>query len=448
MKGIHVLAAALCVLAATQVRATETIHVKGSDTIGGELMPAIARSYAAADPEATVSVEALGSATAFVGLFDGSADVGEASRPINDGERARARALGLELHELVIGFDGVAVIVNPGNPITSLTIAELSDIFTGKVTNWKQIGGYDVAIRAIGRPSYSGTNAFFKERALRRGDPKGSEEYGPGVEVMEENGAIVDAVSSSAGAISYVGLGWLRPSVKAVPVSARPGAAAVMPALETVRTGQYPLFRPLLMYVPTTAKRSALEFVRYVLSPAAQRIVATSGYIPLDEGTPLPAFLASVSLPSGAAAASHAAGASASSATRAEAAETATDASPSASFEERGLTRVHFRSGSVRLDDGAIATLDRIAAVLKHGGARALITGHADSTGSRDANRRVARARAAAVRDSLGSMGVDLALLTVDSAGADSPTATNDTSRGRAENRRVDIEIVPDRPTS
>ncbi len=176
---------------------------------------------------------------------------------------------------------------------------------------------------------------------------------------------------------------------------------------------------------------------------AGQLSVLSNGFIPLDEGTPLPAFLASVELPrveSTAAALVPVAPAAA----LAAPAQAKTDANLAASPRGREITRIVFRTGSASLDPDAMVALARVASTLKDGGHKALITGHADSSGSREANQRVARARATVVRDSLHAMGVSLDLMTVDSAGADSPTASNDTPAGRALNRRVDIELVHD----
>jgi phosphate transport system substrate-binding protein len=118
-----------------------SVQVKGSDTIGGKLGQDLARAYMARHPEVEVRWEALGSATAFVGLLDGSAQLGASSRTVKESELADARKMGVELREYVIGYDGIAVIVHPDNPVSALTVAQLSDVFTGKVRNWSEVGG-------------------------------------------------------------------------------------------------------------------------------------------------------------------------------------------------------------------------------------------------------------------------------------------------------------------
>jgi phosphate binding protein len=401
------LAVALCLLASI-ASADDLIRIKGSDTIGGEAMPQIADAYRKQRGSANIEIGALGSGTAFVGLFDGSADLGEASRPITEKEQATAKQLGLKLHEVVIGYDGVAVVVNPENPVKELSIAQVSALFSGKERSWKAFGGTDEGVRLIGRPTYSGTHAFFKEKALRRGDAKGPEEFASGIEVIEENGAILDAVAKDPRAVAYVGLGWLRPSVKAVPISAN--GAAVPAALETVRTGKYPLYRPLLMYVPSTAKPETVAFVRFVLSKEGGAIMAKNGFVPPDS---VPAEF--------------------------------TDAAASASApaaKKRETIRILFASGSAAPRAQSEKELARIAQRLEGGGWSALIVGHADSTGPAAVNQKVALARAHAVANRLLARGVKAQLLAVDAQSNDAPAATNGTAEGRAQNRRVDVELV------
>ena len=151
-----VVAAWLCAPPAATAAAV-TLQVKGSDTIGGKLGQDFALAFKARHPEIDVKWEALGSGTAFVGLLDGSAQLGAASRGVKENEVAEARQRGIELREFVIGYDGIAVVVHPGNPVSELTVAQLSDLFTGKLRNWREVGGPDLPVHLISRPSYSGT---------------------------------------------------------------------------------------------------------------------------------------------------------------------------------------------------------------------------------------------------------------------------------------------------
>lgn len=418
----------------------DMVRVKGSDTIGGRAMPEIAEAYRKSKGDVLIEVGALGSSTAFVGLFDGSADVGASSRPINEKEQATAKQLGLKLQELVIGYDGVAVVVHPDNPVKELTIAQVSALFSGKAKSWKKVGGRDESVRVISRPSYSGTHVFFKEKALRRGDPKGPEEFAPEAEFLEENGAILEAVAKDPRAVSYVGLGWLRPTVKAVPILS--GSIPVAPTADSVRTGKYPLYRPLLMYVPASARREAVSFVRFVLSQEGAAVMARNGFVPPDTST-IPAVFAQA--PEPAAVVAGGAGPRSvgpSDAMRAEPAPAPLSASAPAAPKRREVVRVLFASGSAGPRPEAERDLEAVAARLKEGGWSALVTGHADSSGPVAVNGRIALARAHAVARRLLAKGVKPELLAVEGQGTESPTASNESTVGRSQNRRVDIELV------
>jgi phosphate binding protein len=403
-------------LVAAGAFANETVRIKGSDTIGGRLSPELAEAYRASHPGVSIPIEALGSSTAFVGLFDGTAEIGQSSRPISDKELSRAKDLGLELHETVIGYDGVAVVVNPTNPIASLSIAQLADLFTGKVANWRELGGADLAVRLISRPSYSGTHAFFKERVVRRGNAKGPEEFAPTTEFIEENGAIVAAVAGDPRAVSYIGLGWLEGQVKALAVTAQTGESPVEPAIENVRSGRYPLYRPLLMYVRADAPQSAREFLAFVLSESGAMIVRRNGFVPPDRTGAMPAFLSG------------------------------TAAAPRLAAGRGSMTRVTFAFNAFTPSAASLDGLTAVAAKLKTGGYRAVVVGHADGRGPAEVNRRIALLRAQSVANELVRLGANRALMRVESSGAEAPVASNESAAGRAENRRVDIEVIPVRP--
>ena len=258
------------------------LRMKGSDTIGEALAPDLARAYRRKHPLVAVQVEANGSSTGFAGLFDGTADIAASSRAVSAAEIAQAARLGLQLREFVIGYDGVAVIVHPGNPVRNLTAAQLSRIFTGQLRNWRDLGGPDAPIEPIGRPADSGTHAFFREKVLRRGDPKGPEEFAPDVLTLEHNSEIVERVSARRYAISYVGLGAVTEAVRVVPVAAAPGQMAVAPSRDAVANGTYPIYRPLLLYTGGAPEGDTLRFLRFVLSAEGRGIVEAHGFVPSD----------------------------------------------------------------------------------------------------------------------------------------------------------------------
>lgn len=183
------------------------LQVKGSDTIGGSLGPALARAFEASHDGARVEWESLGSGTAFVGLFDGTADLGASSRRIKGSEMAEAGRLGIRLKEYVLGYDGIAVLVHPSNPVGELTLRQVSDLFAGEIESWRELGGPDRPVRVLSRPSYSGTHGFFKEVALRLGGAAGEREFSPATEWVEHSEDLVRRVASDPDAVTYLGMG-------------------------------------------------------------------------------------------------------------------------------------------------------------------------------------------------------------------------------------------------
>jgi phosphate transport system substrate-binding protein len=400
-------------LGAPSPAAAVALQVKGSDTIGGKLGQDFAHAFTSLHPEVEVKWEALGSGTAFVGLLDGSAQLGAASRGVKENELAEARKLGVELREFVIGYDGIAVIVHPGNPVNELTVAQLSDLFTGKVRNWSEVVGPDLPVRLVSRPSYSGTFSFFRDKVLRRGNDKGPEDYAAGAELVEENGAILDKVARERGAVSYVGIGWVTPAVKTLGVAALPGQPAVKASVATVRTGTYPIYRPLLMYSRGEPHGPARQLLTFILSSDGQKLVAKNDFVPTDSPV---ALAAETPAPAAGLAA----------------AATATSSNPPQ------VVRVQFPKGS-ELTAAAKATLAGVAQNAKAGGYRLLVVGHADIRGSRTVNARMSLARAKAVASYLAEMGVPESAIQVAARGAEEPVGSNQSGAGRGANRRVDI---------
>lgn len=398
-----------CAAAAAEPAQTAPIVVKGSDTIGGELGPALAKAFEAASPGSSVRWEGLGSGTAFPGLFDGSADLGASSRSVNAQELARAKELGIPLKELVLGYDGIAVIVHPSNPVRQLTVEQLSALFTGKVASWAELGGGDARPVLYGRPSYSGTHVFFQERVLRRGNRHGTEAFAPRTVYLEHSEEIFDAVAKDPAAVAYVGMGWVKPGVEALAVAAEPGARYVKPAVETVRTGTYPIYRPLLLYTRGEPQGELRRFLQFVLAGDGRKLVAAHDFTPAD----VPSIVQRTAAPSAAAA------------------------------RPPQVYRVHFAAGRTALGLEAEPTLELVVAEVKRSGARVRLVGNADTRGRPEENLRLAKARAAAVAERLVRLGLRRDTLLVEVRGTDAPVATNETAVGRRANRRVDVEVLP-----
>jgi phosphate binding protein len=429
-------ALAVVVAPAPATAAASTVQVKGSDTIGGKLGQDFARAYSAFHPGVDVRWEALGSGTAFVGLLDGSAQLGAASRAVNEKELAEATKLGIKFQEFVIGYDGIAVVVNPANPVSELTVAQLADLFTGKLRNWNEVGGPDLPVHLISRPSYSGTFGFFREHVLRRGNAKGPEDYAAGTEFVEENGAILKKVAQQRGAVSYVGIGWVTPEVKVLGVAPKGGQPAVRASVATVRTGTYPIYRPLLMYSRGEPHGEARNLLAFILSSDGQKVVAKNDFVPTDSPAPL--------APEGAAAAAPAAARSAAGSTHTAGAAGSAGAGGGAvtAPEAPRMIRVQFPRG-VELTAAARTALSTLTESMPPEGDRLLVVGHADLRGSRAANARVSLARAKAVARYLEQLGVPASAIQVEARGADEPVGTNTSGTGRGANRRVDVTVLP-----
>jgi phosphate binding protein len=387
-----------------------TVTVKGSDTIGGELGPALARAYESANPGVSVHWEGLGSATAFPGLFDGSTDVGAASRSVNAKELAEGKERGIELKEYVLGYDGIAVIVNPANGVRELTVAQLSALFTGKVKSWSELGGPELPVNLLSRPAYSGTHAFFKEKVLLKGDKHGQEDFAPGITLIEHSGAVLEAVASDRGAVGYVGMAYLRPGVAAIGVAAGAGKPFVLPDVESVRTGTYPIYRSLLLYTRGEPQGEVRRFLAFVLAGEGRRLTSGHGFIPADA----PATIQRTTVVGG-------------------------ETPPP---QEHKIYRVRFAYGQVLLDAAAKKTLAEVAMTARRSGELVRLVGNADMRGKAEDNQLMSLGRAKAVAARLLELGLPREALQIEARGADSPLATNDTPAGRQENRRVDIELL------
>ena len=181
---------------------------------------------------------------------------------------------GRQAKEVVIAYDALAVIVNPNNKISQLTRQQLEQIFTGKITNWKQVGGEDLKIVIYSRESSSGTYEFFKEHVLK------NKNYMSSVLSMPATGAIIQSVKQTKGAIGYVGLAYLNKEVKALKVSFD-GKKYIEPSVATAKNKTYPIVRPLLYYYEVKNAKKVKSYIDFVLSDEGQAIVDKVGYISL-----------------------------------------------------------------------------------------------------------------------------------------------------------------------
>ena len=194
------------------------LNVVGSDTMV-QLAQNMAAAYMKANPEKRVAVRGGGSGTGIAALLNGSTHIANASRKIKANDTNIVDDIGIEIKEYIVGLDGVAVLINTRNPVEKLSIDQLSDIYSGKITNWKELGGKDENIVVISRENNSGTHVYFKEEVLRKGEKDNTTEFAKGTIYGVSSQQIIDQVKANSNAIGYVGMGWINDSVKAIKVS-------------------------------------------------------------------------------------------------------------------------------------------------------------------------------------------------------------------------------------
>ena len=256
------------------------IQIKGSDTMVN-LGQAWAEAFMTKHPEANIAVTGGGSGTGIAALINGTCDIAEASRDMKPQERDQAKKAGHDVREFKVAVDALAVIVNPANPVKELSFDQLSAIFTGKITNWKELGGKDQKILALSRDRNSGTHVYFLEHVLRKGNEKGPEQYAPSTLMLPSTQAIIDEVAQSESTIGYVGLGYVASKVKTVATVKMSAGPFVAPSIKTAMDKTYPIARPLLFYTETEPQGLEKTFVDFVLSDEGQEIVKTMDFVPL-----------------------------------------------------------------------------------------------------------------------------------------------------------------------
>ena len=219
--------------------------------------------------DADISVRGGGSGVGIASIVAGTCDIGDASRPIKDSELEQARTKGKDIKAHVVAMDGIAVIVNPANSVSALTKKQVKDIFTGKISDWADVGGTPGKIVPISRDSSSGTFEAFGTLAL------GGAKVRSDAVMQASNQAVATIVSTTPGGIGYVGLGFLSSSVKAVEVD------GVVASKETVLSGKYSMSRPLFMYTNGAPKGLTKDLIDFVKSAEGQKLVEEEGYVAL-----------------------------------------------------------------------------------------------------------------------------------------------------------------------
>jgi phosphate transport system substrate-binding protein len=258
-----------------------TLTNKGSDTIVN-LALAWAEAYHVTYPNVSVSVTGGGSGTGIAAMINGNVDIANASRTMKDREIANAKENGFVPVEYVIARDGIAVIVNPHNPVNQLTLQQLSDIFSGKITNWVDVGGENRPIVCLSREVNSGTHVYFLETVLRMGNKKDETFFAPSTLLLPSSVGITSEISQNPNAIGYDGLGYVTEAVKTVAVSPNDISTYIMPTIETVIDDTYPISRSLYMYLPGEPTGYTKDYIDWIYSSEAQSIVEKLGFVPVN----------------------------------------------------------------------------------------------------------------------------------------------------------------------
>lgn len=247
--------------------------VKGSDTMV-ILSQKWAEAFMKENPKMTIQVTGGGSGVGIAALINGSTDIANASRPIKPSEIDQIKEKYKEnVVEIACAKDGLSVFLNQGNSVSELTIQQLGDIFSGKITNWKDVGGEDAKIQLYGRESSSGTFEFFKEHVVK-GD------FSKFVQTLPGTAAIVNAVKKDKYSIGYGGAAYAE-GVKDCKVKIDENSEGVLPSAATIKDKTYPISRYLYMYLKSKPTGEAKEFIDWILSPAGQKIIEEVGYYPL-----------------------------------------------------------------------------------------------------------------------------------------------------------------------
>ncbi|MGN6187108.1 MAG: phosphate ABC transporter substrate-binding protein [Thermoanaerobaculia bacterium] len=258
---------------AQSAASNKPLTIKGSDTMV-ILGQRLAEEYMTKNAGQVVQVNGGGSGTGIAALINGTVDLAQASRPMKDEEKEKAKqSRGADVIERAVALDALGVFVHQSNPVNTLTIAQLKDIFQGKTKNWNEVGGPNAPIILYGRESSSGTYDYFREHVLEKGD------FSPTVQTLQGTAAIINAVGRDKNGIGYGGIAYEK-NVKALSIAAT-GKAPVAPSEATVADGTYPLSRKLFFYYAANAPERVTKFADWALTPEAQALVAKVGYFPL-----------------------------------------------------------------------------------------------------------------------------------------------------------------------
>jgi phosphate transport system substrate-binding protein len=269
----------------SRARDPNSLKITGSDTM---VILAVAwqERYKDVQPEVRLQVKGGGSGVGIAALCSGRVEIATSSRPLKPEEAARAKTLtGKVPHEYIVGQDALAIFVHPSNPLDSISIPQLAEIYGegGTITNWSDLEiDHPVCdegeIIRISRQNSSGTYVYFKDAVLGKG-----REYKQGATSQSGSSDVVTLIANTPCAIGYSGMGYRSDSVKMLKVAKRDGQSPIEPSKATTLDGSYPISRPLFLYTLGEPEGRVKEFIDWVLSPAGQQVVERLGYVPLEE---------------------------------------------------------------------------------------------------------------------------------------------------------------------
>jgi len=259
------------VLASEMIAAEkQALQIDGSTTVG-PIADAFAEAFMSNYPDLEITVKKTGSGDGAAALVDGRCDIAIMSRFMKEKEFKKAVENGIFPVAHVVAMDGVCAVVHPSNPVTQLSTSQIRDIYKGKITNWKEVGGPDSPIVVISRDTSSGTYETFHGLVMNK------EEMGSKVEYVNSNPQAHARVKTTVGAIGYVGIGFLDANVKALKVN------GILPSRQTITTGQYPVARPLFMFTNGYPKLGSMtyKFCTFYLTETGQEIIEAKGFVPV-----------------------------------------------------------------------------------------------------------------------------------------------------------------------
>jgi phosphate transport system substrate-binding protein len=258
----------------------QTIENKGSDTLVN-LALAWAEAYMQAHPNVNISVTGGGSGTGIAAMINGTVSIANASREMKPEEVAAAKANGISPVEFIVARDAIAVVVNPSNPVQHLTIQQISNIYTGRIKNWAEVGGENRPIVLLSRESNSGTYVYFLENVIRMENSKSKLLFSPDTLLMPSSEGISSEIRQNPNTIGYDGLGYVTGDQKVIAVSKNENGPFVIPSAATVKDGSYPIARPLYVYTAGQPEGQIKDYIEWILN-GGQTLVAKLGFVPLQ----------------------------------------------------------------------------------------------------------------------------------------------------------------------